>query len=315
MQLIRGTHNLPTHHRGCVVTIGNFDGVHCGHRAVLDGLQKRAKALQVPTCVMTFEPLPLEYFARDKAPARLIGFREKYRQLQALGIDRLFVMPFNSKLANSSAERFIREVLVDGLGVKHIVIGDDFRFGHQRRGDFAMLQAHGQTHHFSVEPTGTYRQDAQRISSTRIRQVLSQGDLALAGKLLGRPFSIEGWVIHGDKRGRTIGYPTANVHLHRQHTPLQGVFAIEAVSADGKRHKGMASLGTRPTVENSRRISLEVNLFDFSGEIYNQRLRVIFHHYLRTIVKYDSLEALTAAIAADEAAARAFFATAYRCHP
>lgn len=308
MELIRGTHNLRAHHRGCVITIGNFDGVHHGHCAVLDGLKKRANALCVPTCVMTFEPLPLEYFARDKAPVRLMGFRSKYQRLQALGIDRLFVLAFNHRLANSSAEDFINEILVDGLGVQHIVIGDDFRFGHQRRGDFAMLQAHGDVHHFSVEPTGTYRQDAQRISSTRIREVLSQGDLALATRLLGEPFSIEGRVIHGDKRGRTIGYPTANVHLHRQHMPLQGVFVVEAVCADGRRYKGMANLGTRPTIDDSERVSLEVNLFDFAGDIYGQRLRVIFYHYIRGILKYDSLEALTGAIAEDERISRRFFA-------
>ena len=307
MELIRGIHNLRPRHRGCVITIGNFDGVHRGHRAVLDGLKKRGTEFAVPTCVMTFEPLPLEYFAGSKAPARLMGFREKYSTLASLGVDFHCVLSFNNKLASSSAESFIDDVLVKGLGVKHIVVGDDFRFGHQRRGDFEMLKSHGAQYGFSVEPTGTYRQDAQRISSTRIREALSLGDLDLAANLLDQPFAIEGRVIHGDKRGRTIGYPTANVQLRRQHTPIKGVFAIEAITADGERHTGMANLGTRPTVDDSNRVSLEVNLFDFSGDIYGERLRVIFRHYIREELKFSSLEAMTAAIDNDEIESRKFF--------
>lgn len=307
MELIRGTHNLRPRHKGCVVTIGNFDGVHRGHRAVLEGLQKRGAEMRVPTCVMTFEPLPLEYFSPGTAPARLMGFSDKFRELGLLGVDRHFVMPFNEKLANSSAEDFIRNVLVDGLGARHIVVGDDFRFGHKRHGDYAMLQAHGRTLGFSVEPTGTYRQDAQRISSTRVREALSAGNLTLAEELLGQPFYIEGRVIHGDKRGRTIGYPTANIHLRRQHTPIKGVFAVEAITADGATHKGMANLGTRPTVDDRNRTSLEVNLFDFSDDLYGQRLRVIFRHYIREELKFDSLEAMTAAIDNDEVESRRFF--------
>ena len=312
MELIRGTVNLRARHCGSVVTIGNFDGVHRGHRAVLDGLKKCGEVLNVPTCVMTFEPLPLEYFAPDKAPVRLISFRDKYQILETLGVDRLFVMPFNAKLANSSAEDFIRDVLVDGLGAKHIVVGDDFRFGHQRRGDFEMLRANGEMYGFSVEPTVTYRQDAQRISSSRVRAALSQGDLDLAANLLGQSFSIEGRVMHGDRRGRSIGYPTANVHLHRQHTPVKGIFAVEAITADGRNHTGMASLGTRPTVTDSNHLTLEVNLFDFSGDIYHQRLRVVFRHYIRGELKFNSLDELANAIAGDEIESRRFFAEAGR---
>jgi riboflavin kinase/FMN adenylyltransferase len=308
MELIRGTVNLRAQHNGSVVTIGNFDGVHRGHRAVLDGLKKRGEVLDLPTCVMTFEPLPLEYFAPEKAPVRLISFRDKYQILQTLGVDWLFVMPFNARLANSSAEDFIRDVLVDGLGAKHVVVGDDFRFGHQRRGDFEMLGAHGRKFGFSVEPTVTYRQDAQRISSSRVRVALSTGDLDLAENLLGRPFTIEGRIMHGDRRGRTIGYPTANVHLHRQHTPVKGIFAVEAITADGRNHNGMASLGTRPTVTDSNHVTLEVNLFDFSGDIYHQRLRVVFRHYIRGEQKFNSLEELANAIAGDEIESRRYFA-------
>lgn len=308
MELIRGIYNLRSRHRGCVVTIGNFDGVHRGHCAVLSGLKDWSEKLEVPTCVMIFEPLPLEYFAPDQAPVRLASFREKYRMLQALGIDRLLVMPFNASLANSSAEDFIHEILVGGLGVKHLVVGDDFRFGFRRRGNFEMLKTHGEKHGFSVEPTGTYRQDAQRISSTRIREALASGDLELATSLLGYPFSIEGRVKHGQKIGRSIGYPTANVHLHRQHTPVKGIFAVEAITADGQRHTGMASLGTRPTVDDSSHLTLEVNLFDFSGDIYGQRLRVVFRHYLRGELKFNSLDELSDAIANDEIESRRFFA-------
>ena len=310
MKLIRGIHNLRPRHQGCVVTIGNFDGVHRGHRAVLSGLQKRAEELQLPTCVMTFEPLPLEYFRGSEAPARLLGFSDKYRIFSELGINHLFVVHFNTKLASCEAEDFIRNVLVDGLGARHIVVGDDFRFGHARRGDYSMLQEHGRHCGFSVEPTHTYRQDALRISSTRIRDALSAGDLVLAEELLGQPFFIEGRIVHGDKRGRTIGYPTANVHLRRQHTPVKGVFAVEAFTADGKRHTGMANLGTRPTVDDSNRTSLEVNLFDFSADIYGQRLRVVFRHYIREELKFDSLAAMTAEIDNDERESRRFFQSA-----
>ncbi|MEM7208890.1 MAG: bifunctional riboflavin kinase/FAD synthetase [Pseudomonadota bacterium] len=307
MELIRGIHNLHSRHRGCVVTIGNFDGVHRGHRAVLSGLQTHANTCGVPACVMTFEPQPLEYFAPDKAPARLMSFCDKFSTLRDLGIERTFVVPFNRKLANSAAEDFIQDVLVDGLGVKHIVIGDDFRFGHQRRGDFAMLEAFGKQHGFSVEPTATYRQDAERISSTRIRTALSEGDMSVAEDLLGQPYFIEGRVMHGDKRGRTLGYPTANIHLRRQHTPVKGVFVVECVTTDGKRYQGMASIGTRPTVEDTDRVSLEANLFDFSGDLYGKKLRVVFRHYLRPEWKFDSLEAMTDAIKQDEKNSRAFF--------
>ncbi len=308
MELIRGIHNLRARHRGCVATIGNFDGMHRGHCAVLDGLKNWSRKLGLPTCVMTFEPLPLEYFAPDRAPVRLMSFREKCRLLKKLGIDRLLVMPFNARLANSSAENFIRRTLVEGLGIRHLVIGDDFRFGHRRHGDYAMLKLHGAEHGFSVEPTGTYRQDAQRVSSTRVRQALSVGDMELAASLLGHPFNIEGRVQHGDKRGRTIGYPTANVHLHRQHTPVKGIFAVEAITADGNRYTGMASLGTRPTVDDSERVTLEVNLFDFSGDIYGQRLRVVFRHYIRGELKFGSLDELSDAIAGDEIISRRYFA-------
>ncbi|MEM7291828.1 MAG: bifunctional riboflavin kinase/FAD synthetase [Pseudomonadota bacterium] len=307
MELIRGIHNLRPEHRGCVVTIGNFDGVHRGHRAVLSGLHAWSEKLDVPTCVMTFEPQPLEFFAPAKAPARLMGFRDKYRCLAELGIDRLFVVGFNKKLASSAAEGFIRDVLVDGLNAKHIVIGDDFRFGHERRGDFTMLKMFGEEHGYSVEPTGTYRQDAERISSTRIREALSAGELAQAAELLGQPFFIEGRVIHGDKRGRTIGYPTANVQLRRQHTPVAGVFAVECVTADQGRYFGMANVGTRPTVDDRGKMSLEVNLFDFDRSIYGEKLRVIFHRYLRPEWKFDSLEEMVTAIGEDERQSRKIF--------
>ena len=307
MELIRGIHNLTPHHRNCVLTVGNFDGVHRGHREVLKGLQKQGDAYAVSTCVMTFEPQPLEFFARDRAPARLMGFSDKYRCLAELNIDRLLVLPFNQKLANMAAEDFVRDVLVDGLAIRHMVVGDDFRFGRERRGDFDMLSRFGTQHDFVVESTHTYRQDAERISSTRIREALSAGQIELAGELLGQPFFIEGRVTHGDKRGRTIGYPTANIHLRRQHTPIRGIFVIEAITANGQSYTGMASIGTRPTVEQTDRVSLEAHLFDFDGDIYGEKLRVIFRHYLREEKKFDSLASMTAAIAGDERDSRAYF--------
>ena len=226
MELIRGTHNLRAKHRGCVLTIGNFDGVHLGHQAVLQQVCAKAKALGVPAAVMTFEPQPQELFQPEKAPARLTNWREKYLALRDQGVDRHIVIEFNKKFASQPAREFIEKTLVDKLGVKFLVVGDDFRFGFKREGDFELLTKAGKELGFEVVDTRSYRQQQQRVSSTAIRQALNEGDFENAEAMLGRPYQMQGKVVHGRKNGRTIGFPTANIPLKRLKSPLHGVFAV-----------------------------------------------------------------------------------------
>ncbi len=225
MQLIRGIHNLRPEHQGCVLTIGNFDGVHLGHQAVLRQLQAKAQAMGLPACVMLFEPQPMELFARDGAPARLTRLRDKYMALKDLGLTRLLCIRFGLEFANLEPELFIEEILVRRLGVKYLVIGDDFCFGRGRRGDFAMLQQAGARYGFEVVSTQSFCVAEQRVSSTRVREALRDDQLAEVHAMLGEPYTVSGRVAHGDKLGRTIGFPTANLHLKRQVAPVSGVFA------------------------------------------------------------------------------------------
>jgi riboflavin kinase/FMN adenylyltransferase len=308
LQIIRGSYNLRPQHRGCVATIGNFDGVHRGHRAVLAGLLRRAAEHNLPACVITFEPLPNEYFQPDESPARLCRLREKLALLHEAGIQRVLLLRFNAKLASQSPQEFIREVLVDGLAVKHLVVGDDFHFGACRAGNYAALVAAGNEHGFSVEPTKTYSMAASRVSSTRIRECLDSGDLEAAAELLGRPYRMEGRVKPGEQFGRQLGFRTANIAIRRLRAPLAGVFAVRVREACGAAHEGMANLGVRPTVNGLLRPLLETHLFDFDGNLYGQHLCVEFVHKLRDEQKFDSLDALKAALANDEHSARAFFA-------
>ena len=304
MELVRGLHNLRPRHRGCVATIGNFDGVHAGHQAILSRLQTHSERLGLPGCVVIFEPQPREYFAPDAAPPRLTRLREKLALLQAQGVDRVLCLAFNRRLRELSAEQFVQQVLIEGLGVQHLEVGDDFRFGCDRSGDFAFLQSSGEQHGFTVEAANTVAESGERISSTRLRQVLAEGDFALAERLLGRPFSIAGRVLYGQQLGRTIGAPTANVQLKRVNPPLHGVYRV-SVELDGVLQKGVANIGKRPTVKSDGKAHLEVHLFDFDGDLYGRRLDVVFHEKLREEQRFDSLDALQAAIKADFAAARA----------
>ncbi|WP_404408477.1 bifunctional riboflavin kinase/FAD synthetase [Pseudidiomarina marina] len=310
MQLIRGIHNIRSEHRGCVLTIGNFDGVHLGHQAVLAQVKAQALARGVPATVMTFEPQPQELFQPDKAPARLTNFREKHMALREQGIDRHIVIEFNRKFSNLPAREFIERVLVDMLGVQFLVVGDDFRFGHGREGDFAMLQRAGAELGFEVVDTQSYRQQQQRVSSTAIRQCLSDGDFTQAAAMLGRPYAFEGRVVHGEKKGRTIGFPTANIQLKRLHSPLQGVFAVQVQCNDGKMHAGVANIGRRPTL-NGERVQLEVHLFDFVGDLYGQQLRVVPTHFIRAEQKFADFAQLQQQIAADAEKAKAILAIGY----
>ncbi|WP_150303152.1 bifunctional riboflavin kinase/FAD synthetase [Pseudomonas saliphila] len=304
MELVRGLHNLRPRHRGCVVTIGNFDGVHAGHQAILERLRSHSERLGLPGCVVIFEPQPREFFAPQAAPPRLTRLRDKLALLEERGIDRVLCLAFNRRLRELSAEEFVQQVLVDGLGVKHLEVGDDFRFGCDRSGDFTFLQESGKRHGFTVESTHTVAESGERISSSRLRQVLEEGDFELAERLLGRPFSITGRVLHGQKLGRQLGSPTANVQLKRLRAPLNGVYRV-SMELDGTIQKGVANIGTRPTVEGDGQPHLEVHLFDFDGDLYGRRVTVVFHEKLRDEQRFESLEALKLAIQADLAAARA----------
>ena len=307
MELIRGFHNLQPQHRGCVATIGNFDGVHLGHQAVLGQLAEAARRLSLPTVVITFEPQPQEFFgAADEAP-RLTRLREKLQALRRYSVDQVVCLPFNEGMARLAADDFIQRLLVDGLGVRYLVVGDDFRFGHQRQGDFAKLKAAGERHGFQVVSMHSFQVDGERVSSTRVREALAQGAMSTAEKLLGRSYRMSGRVAHGDKRGRDLGFPTANIHLHRQATPVRGVFAVEMFGIEGEPVQGVANVGIRPTVDGTRSL-LEVHLFDFDDDIYGRYVEVVFLHKLRDEVRFASLDALKQQIGLDGEAARQFFA-------
>lgn len=308
MELIRGLSGLRTHHRGCVATIGNYDGVHLGHQQVLHELRQQATALGLPTTVITFEPTPQEFFLRANAPARLSRLREKLVQLQAQGVDRVVVLHFNRMLASMEPEDFIRRLLLDGLGVRHLVVGDDFRFGHQRRGDFALLEAWGRQHGFSVERMSAYLHAGRRVSSSWVREALARQDLELAQQLLGRPYAMMGKVMRGDQLGRELGFPTANLSLRRLSSPLHGIYTVAVHGLAATPWPGVASLGTRPTVDG-RRWVLEVYLLDWQQDIYGRCLEVAFLQHLRNEEKYDTLAALQHQIALDVAQARTYFQT------
>ncbi|RMS62630.1 FMN adenylyltransferase / riboflavin kinase [Pseudomonas syringae pv. aceris] len=304
MQLVRGLHNLRPEHRGCVATIGNFDGVHRGHQAILARLRERAVELGVPSCVVIFEPQPREFFAPETAPARLARLRDKLELLSAEGVDRVLCLSFNQRLCKLSAASFVETVLIDGLGVQHLEVGDDFRFGFDRVGDFDFLQQAGTTYGFTVEAAQTVEIDGIRVSSTKVRKALAASDFALAERMLGRPFQIAGRVLHGQKLARQLGTPTANVQLKRRRVPLSGVYLV-STEIDGKAWPGVANIGVRPTVTGDGSAHLEVHLLDFAGDLYDRRLTVAFHHKLRDEQRFASLEALKTAINADVAAARA----------
>ncbi|NMG65654.1 bifunctional riboflavin kinase/FAD synthetase [Azoarcus indigens] len=292
-----------------VLTIGNFDGVHRGHQALLSLLTEKARALGLPAAVLTFEPHPREYFSAAEAPARLSSLREKLILLAASGVERAYVCRFNADFAALSAENFIDGILVRGLAVRHLYIGDDFRFGARRRGDFAMLQSVGRVNGFGVESMATLDVAGERVSSSAVRAALAKGELAHAAELLGRPYSIAGRVAHGDKLGRQLGYPTANIQLKHRRPALSGVFAVSVEGLLAARTvQGVANIGTRPTVDGSGRPRLEVHLFDWQQECYGAHLRVHFLHKLRQEQRFESFDALTAQIRRDADDARAWHA-------
>ena len=309
MHVIRGLHNLTAAHRGCVATIGNFDGVHRGHQAILQQCREHSARLSAPLTVVVFEPQPREFFAGDQAPPRLTRLREKVRLLRDHGAEQVLCLPFNDALRGLTGREFIDQVLIEGLGVKHLVVGDDFRFGCDRRGDFNLLEKVGQVEGFGVENTRTFKVDNERVSSTRVRTLLACGNFKVAARLLGRPYSLHGRVVRDQQLGRTIGVPTANLPLLPQPLTLRGVFAVVAELASGQRYPAVANVGFRPTV-GAERPTLEVHLLDFSGDLYGQRLTAYPCARLRGEVKFDDFEALKTQIEHDQTRARRHFAAA-----
>ena len=301
--MIRGIYNLRARHRGCALTIGNFDGVHRGHQAVFAQLAAIAQDKGVAGAALTFEPQPREFFSGENAPARLTRFREKVEALADTRLERVVVESFTQTFSQLSPEAFIKDVLVDALDVRHVVVGEDFHYGHRARGSFMALQEAGQELGFGVSRCVTFELDGRRVSSSWVRDALANGELAEAQKLLGRPYCIQGRVARGRQMGRTIGFPTANVPLRRLSTPLSGVFAVRVHGLAAAALAGVANLGTRPTVKGSHKL-LEVHLFDFDEEIYGRHVSVEFVHKIRDEKKFDSLDALKAQIGRDGDTAR-----------
>jgi riboflavin kinase/FMN adenylyltransferase len=308
MHLLSGSAHPNFSATGCVATIGNFDGVHLGHRAVIETLAEAGRRLGLPTCVVLFEPQPREYFAPDDAPPRLMRLREKLIRLAELPVDWVLLLRFNRALADLPAEDFVNDILIGKLGVKYLVVGDDFRFGRHRRGDFAMLRDFGRRQGFEVVDTPSVLLDGERVSSTLIREALALGDLDRAARLLGRPYSVSGRIVHGDKRGRILGFPTANVLMRRKNTPVQGVFAVTMAGLGEQPWPGVANVGIRPTLSGERTVLLETFLLDFSGDIYGRRVEVIFHCKIRDERRFAGLSELRAQIEKDVTAARHYFA-------
>ncbi|MCL1036878.1 bifunctional riboflavin kinase/FAD synthetase [Shewanella corallii] len=306
MELIRGIYNILPAHHGCVLTIGNFDGVHRGHAKVIAKLLAKAEQYKLPATVMLFEPQPQELFRGAEAPARLSLLRDKLLLLEELGVDRVICVNFNHKFANIDADEFVDQLLVKQLGIKYLVIGDDFCFGKNRRGDFDMLCRAGEQNGFAVDSTESFLIGDHRVSSTAVRNELAKGNLEQARRLLGHPFAISGKVAHGQKIGRTIGFPTANVALKRKVVPVRGVFAIKAWWQDSDIYEGVANIGFRPTV-NGQRCQLEVHLFDFDGDIYGKQIEVELVAKIRDEQPFLSLDALKQQILKDVDEAKALF--------
>ncbi len=301
-QLIRGLSHINALFKGGVVTIGNFDGVHQGHQVLLSNVVKTAKSLHLPSTVITFEPQPLEYLVPKKSVPRLTRLREKFYLLSKAGIDNVLIIRFDEDFARLSADEFIQSLLIDKLKVKHLIVGDDFRFGWGRQGDIALLKKAG----LSVQAQSDIIMDSERVSSTRVRQALLSGDHDVAHRLLGRPYFMMGRVVHGNKLGRVLGYPTANIYLHRKVSPVMGIYVVQVHGLAKKPLPGVANIGIRPTIGGTRSL-LEVHLFNFNQSIYGKYVSVEFCHKLRDEERYDSLDALKAQIDIDARQAREYF--------
>lgn len=306
-EFIRGLYNVKPVHFGNVVTMGSFDGVHLGHQAIIEQLKIQSKRLGLPSLVMIFEPQPHEFFTGDKAPARLMRLGEKIQALFEQGVDRVLCLPFNRKFSELSSEEFIQRVLINALGVRYLVVGDDFRFGSGRSGGYTDLVCAGQSNDFQVTDTQSFLIDGQRVSSTLIRDLLQQNNFTQAAHLLGKPYTISGRVVKGQQLGRQLGAPTANVHLHRYCSPLAGVFAVTAKLASNEIVCGVANVGVRPTLGGDAKPILEVHLFDRDDDLYDQNIIVEFRHQLREEKRFENLDALKHQIQADIVQARLYF--------
>jgi riboflavin kinase/FMN adenylyltransferase len=308
MRLTRG---IPAAAAGpTALTIGNFDGVHLGHQAMLAELKRAAGRLGVPACVLTFEPHPREFFAPDKAPTRLTSLREKLELLADCGIERVHLCRFDYRFAQITAEEFIERVIARGLGARWLLAGDDFRFGARRAGDLVMLKQIAPRFGLELSAMASVMQDGERVSSTAVRRALAAGELARAERLLGRAYSISGRVVRGDGLGRKLGFPTANVQMKHNRPPLSGIFAVRLHGAAAGPVRGVASLGVRPTVKQQGAPVLEVHALDFEGDLYRRHVRVEFLSKFRDEEKYADLATLTRKIALDVENARRYFETA-----
>ncbi len=299
MQLIRGINQLPIFEQGCVLTIGNFDGVHEGHSSIINKLAEKGQLLGLPVVVMIFESQPLEFFLKDNAPSRLTRLREKVIHFQPLPIDTLLILRFNQAFADFNPDEFIRDILIKRLNIKYLVIGDDFHFGKARRGNFALLQQASQDYDFKLADSASYLIKGERVSSTLIRDALSNGDLAKAALMLGRDYSVCGKVIHGKKLGREIGFPTANIQMLRKNTAIEGVFAVTMTGINDEPIYGIANVGVRPTVNGDSRVLLETHLFDFNQDIYGKQVEVHFKYKIRSEMCFQSVDDLKQQIQLD----------------
>lgn len=306
MEFIRGLHNLRARHRGCVATIGNFDGVHLGHQAVIRQLHEVARACSLPATVVLFEPQPQEFLAPEHAPARLMRLRDKLEWLEHHDINRVLCLTFNQGLAAWSARQFVAEVLQDGLAVRHLIIGDDFRFGRNREGGYETLVALAPDSGFTIDHTATCVVAGERVSSTRVRAALAAGDVQLAAQLLGRPFAISGRIRHGDKRGRELGFPTINLDLHRRRSPVEGIFVARVHGLGAEARPAVASIGTRPMFGGTH-LLLEAHLLDWTGDAYGARVGVELLQRLRSEEKFPDTDTLKKQMERDVHQARKYF--------
>ena len=309
MQIVNGLHNIRPEHHGCVITMGNFDGVHRGHQQLLRALLGVAAEYGVPSTLVTFEPQPREYFAGAEVPPRLTRLREKVKLLQATGLERLILLPFNETTAQTPPEWITEQLFHERLGAKFVIIGDDFRFGRDRKGDFELVKATGERLGYGVSESQTYLEAGERISSTRIRSALKHGEFDLAATLLGHEYFIMGRVVYGRQLGRQLGVPTANIRLQRYKAALEGVYCVTVAGIEDREYTGIANIGVRPTVDGKEPL-LEVHVFDYQGDLYNELLTVTFKKKLRDERAFDSIDALKAQIDQDIVAARDWFAQA-----
>jgi riboflavin kinase/FMN adenylyltransferase len=304
MELIRGLHNLRTGHRGSAVTIGTFDGVHLGHQAMIARLRERARERAIATTVLTFEPTPREYLDPANAPARLTRLREKLPLLERAGVDRCIVMRFDEHLRTVRGPEFVARLLIGRLDTRLLVVGPDFRFGYRGEATVDTLRQGAAEGRFALEVMDPVLIAGERVSSSGIRAALAERDLANAERMLGRRYSMQGKVVAGEKLGRKLGFPTANMRVQRRVTPLAGIYAVQVHGIGAQGLPGVASLGTRPTIDG-RELLLEAHVFDFAGDLYRRRLEVEFVRYLREEERFENLEALVAQMHEDARQARA----------